>query len=92
MARCAGGVCVADCGGLDRCGDACVDFDTDPLNCGGCGDNCSRDQICVAGNCRDFGPALGCTMCPCAACTGDTDQCCTHPTRATDLICAERCP
>jgi len=89
----AGGCTGGGCGGsLQNCGGACVDVRVDPLNCDGCGRTCNRDQICVRGSCQDFRPAVGCTMCPCPSCTGDIDQCCPHPGRPADLICAERCP
>jgi hypothetical protein len=93
--RCAGGVCVASCGGgFDNCNGACVDTDTDPLNCGGCGDNCNNDEICVNGNCHQFRPAVGCNTCPCAVtCVGDFQQCCTYP-NTTKAVCvdANSCP
>jgi len=40
----------AECAtGRSECGGVCVDTDTDPLNCGGCGITC--DGPCVAGSC-----------------------------------------
>lgn len=91
---CADGVCVAMCPrGTERCGDACVDTESDPLNCGGCGDSCGADQVCRTGNCRDYEVPAGCAMCPCPACGGDTPTCCSYP-MTTDTICVEgdRCP
>lgn len=34
------------------CGDTCVNVQTDPANCGGCGVACAADQICNAGACE----------------------------------------
>jgi hypothetical protein len=34
------------------CGSACVDLQTDSLNCGSCGTRCAADQICADGACR----------------------------------------
>ncbi|MFP6685327.1 MAG: hypothetical protein VB934_11465, partial [Polyangiaceae bacterium] len=51
--KCAAGACVAKCPAAlaDECssgdGIACVDFDTDPNNCGGCADTCPDGHVCV---------------------------------------------
>lgn len=50
------GACSNDCaksvlGGPDCCGGLCVDFKTDPKNCGGCQQACESNQACVAGTC-----------------------------------------
>jgi hypothetical protein len=37
--------------GLDMCGGACVDLDSDPDHCGTCPNSCSSGQTCVLGNC-----------------------------------------
>lgn len=59
-AACAGGSCVADCGGTPcpacqadetACGSACVELDSDPDNCGGCGMVCDTG-LCEDGACR----------------------------------------
>jgi hypothetical protein len=31
---------------------ACVNFQTDPLNCGDCGNACAGNESCVAGHCQ----------------------------------------
>jgi hypothetical protein len=49
-AECVAGSCVCDTG-FDICGDACVDLQTDPDNCGECGETCSGGAECVAGEC-----------------------------------------
>ncbi len=38
--------------GMEACGASCVDFQTDVLNCGGCGIKCEENTICVQGNCE----------------------------------------
>lgn len=40
-------------GGLDKCGEACVDPSSDPKNCGGCGKSCPGGQVCDNGACSD---------------------------------------
>ncbi len=46
---------VADNGrcpvGQGRCGAACVAFETDPMNCGGCAQACTARQSCIGGSC-----------------------------------------
>ena len=37
-------------GGRNRV--ACVNFQTDPLNCGDCGNACAANQVCMNGDCR----------------------------------------
>ena len=84
---CAGGGCHGGCpDALMRCDGACVDFRNDVLNCGGCGNGCARDQVCVAGDCRDYRAAA-----TCASCTGDFATCCDY---AAGQICVDsgRCP
>jgi hypothetical protein len=80
--RCFAGVCMnmlCSSIGATNCGNnGCItnmDFDTDPLNCGGCGNTCRADEICVQGNCVGYFPPPGCTTCPCAAC-GSSTACC----------------
>ena len=88
-------MCVGDCGDFpDQCGDACVDFNTDPLNCGDCGEACDNDQVCVEGGCEDFEAATECDACPCDACTGDFAQCCTPAFAGGAVLCIDAgdCP
>jgi Cys-rich repeat protein len=62
---CQGGTCVAaPCGaGLTNCtGQGCVNFQTDPHNCGGCGVACPSGMTCQNGAC------VSATACP----TGQT--------------------
>ncbi len=46
--------------GTTRCGESCVSFDSDPLNCGGCGIACSDGMSCVDGSCRCTGGSALC--------------------------------
>ena len=41
-------VCV---GGSEKCGSQCVDTDTNPTNCGGCGVTCPPGDACSLGSC-----------------------------------------
>jgi hypothetical protein len=38
---------------LTRCNGVCVDTQSDPNNCGGCGVTCTGSQTCVAGKCQE---------------------------------------
>jgi hypothetical protein len=46
------------------CGGSCVDTQTDPRNCGGCGKTCSAGGACQAGSCRTrcVAGATACSM------------------------------
>ncbi len=75
-------VCTAGvCGGNGACQQtvcdgACVNTDTDPLNCGDCGNACAVDQVCFAGQCNDYEPAIGCSSCAnCDVCGGGAECC-----------------
>src|SRR5690606_10609509 len=42
----------ADCApGLERCGEACIDPQSDKTHCGACGIACGALQICTEGTC-----------------------------------------
>ena len=60
--------------GLAVCAGACINTQTDPKNCGGCGVACGSTQQCVNGACSCS--ALGATFIACgAACVDDaTDE------------------
>lgn len=60
-----GGLCIqGDCpAGFSRCGDDCVDVNSDLGHCGGCNRPCGPEQICNSGSCEDLPvtcPAQGC--------------------------------
>ncbi len=87
---CQDGVCVASCtGGHDLCNGDCVNTETHPLHCGGCGNACNADDVCVNGDCRGYDIALGGD---CATCGGN-QACCTYP-GTTTMICVDEgtCP
>ncbi len=72
---CAKGSCAALCpAGLTGCPSggkvACVDTTSNPGHCGKCGTVCATDELCVAGACVHYRPAVGCVTCPCAVCAG----------------------
>ncbi len=78
------------------CGTACVDMQTDLLNCGACGTVCTAGQTCTAGRC------MGSTMCAapsmlcagfCTDVTSDVRNCGACGTRcATGEVCfTSRC-
>jgi len=37
--------------GLTSCSSQCVNLDTDPANCGWCGNSCDSDEVCTNGSC-----------------------------------------
>ena len=66
---CIGGTCECRVG-FTRCGDVCVDLDTNPAFCGECSENCLDDDddgdvyVCEAGICfDDVGCSVGLTQC-----------------------------
>lgn len=93
---CEDGTCVAACSsGRTNCSDGCFDTDASPLHCGSCAKKCSTDELCVGGECLGYQVAVGCSACPCTACSGDFDKCCGYPGTAV-AICvnhdAPGCP
>ena len=90
----AGGGCTPCPTGQTACNGTCVDTNTDPFNCGSCGNQCGSGQppCCVQGTC--MGPAATGPgdLCICAfggnGCSplGETFVCCA------DNICRETCP
>jgi hypothetical protein len=86
---------VPNCDGFpDECDNMCTDLDSDPLNCGDCGQACNNDELCIDGDCEEF---LGqwqndCNMCPCDGCVGDFQQCCEVDQWGVLCIDADQCP
>jgi hypothetical protein len=102
-AACSRGACVGACPS-DRTGcpaaggkTACVATATDPRNCGACGVTCATSQLCAAGKCVEYRPAVGCAACPCSICTalvGSTASCCPPLLGHVAAVCvaAAACP
>ena len=67
----------------------CYDLRRDPSACGACGASCRPGQLCSGGKCVRYASAPGCVSCPCAACGGETPQCCSY---ADAIVCAGACP
>jgi hypothetical protein len=89
---CMGASCVTACpSGTSQCNGVCADLGTDPLHCGSCDRACAANQMCVAGECRDYRTSNGCNSCPCTTCAGDFRQCCTY---GANVVClnGDRCP
>ena len=69
MRGCAAGNCFfmrerACAEGLSSCNGVCVDRQTDPANCGVCGNVCAAGEICFGGLCaRDHRCGAGLTNC-----------------------------
>jgi hypothetical protein len=56
---CSGGQCVTEC---TICDGACTDYDTDPLHCGGCGNDVSPFS-CAGGKLKAVPDAPKCSIC-----------------------------
>jgi hypothetical protein len=75
------GKCVA--GLLTKCGDTCVDLQTDLNNCGACMAACGGAKVCVQGKCQDACPP-GSTRC--------TDKCVSTDVDRTNCgMCGKAC-
>jgi len=63
--------------GETRCGDACVDLQTDPANCGTCGTACGDGEVCSGGECGPEPCRSGETRCAdvCVDTTADPSNC-----------------
>ena len=91
---CVDGQCLGEADSpLEVCDGACVDTQTNPIHCGGCGSDCAADQVCFAGDCWDYEPAVGCDACgACDACPGG-EQCCDLSGYGTSCVDSPRpCP
>lgn len=71
-----GGTGGTSCGaGLTWCSDECVDINSDPRHCGGCGKGCDTGQVCNAQICTTV---EDCTKTPCTGftwCNTSTKKC-----------------
>jgi hypothetical protein len=89
--------CVCDSGEL--CDGGCVDVDSDPANCGSCGNTCADGDVCVSGECRCVwaptgmpGIRCGTGCCPAdhtcvLGCNGQPNTCC----RPGEVCCGTGC-
>lgn len=76
-----GGSCVCP-SGTAACGDACVNTDADPNNCGICGRRCGPDEICNMGSCGCAGATRE------TACEDGQDDDCDQLVDCRDPDCA----
>jgi hypothetical protein len=87
--------CCSD--GKTRCHHDCVDLNTDPRDCGACGNVCEAGQQCVQGACTCDGIICptGTTCCnkQCVDFSTDPDNCgsCGHACAAGDFCVAGEC-
>jgi Stigma-specific protein, Stig1 len=72
--------------GQSNCGNACLNTQTDPRNCGTCGNACAAGQYCVRGACGTMPPLYHGWTSPVAGClttgyttTAPTNQGGTYP-------------
>jgi hypothetical protein len=79
---CAGATCLNGkcCQAEHICGDQCIDPESDPANCGGCGSVCTTGvanavPVCQSGVC---GSACAAGYKPCNGACIPVDGCCTH--------------
>ena len=85
-------------GGTWPCGDSCVDYKTDPANCGDCGKACNPGEACSGGECKPTcGP--GQKICD-GVCTnttfdpancGECDKTCPTAANASGICVASQC-
>jgi hypothetical protein len=77
-ATCQGGTCQYACTnpgpGQVICGKSCVDPSTDKRNCGGCGNLCPSNEVCVDGTCTCPSPEQLCAR-TCTDLTSDPTNC-----------------
>jgi len=87
-AACAAGACSFTCNGrLNACSGACVDFQTDDGNCGGCGAACAGGARCRRGSCTtgfgytpsNFNPATYASDVPASGTTVNCNMTYTSP-------------
>lgn len=87
----AGGTCNP---GLTKCGESCVDLESSPANCGGCGQACSSGLVCAVGGCTDSCPS-GLEDCSgaCVNTSTDPQNCgaCGTPCGAGDNCAGGQC-
>jgi hypothetical protein len=88
--------CQCECPtGTTLCNGNCVDLQSDPQNCGQCGNTCATDQSCEGGACLGTcPPPTACRTCYCQDnTTGLTHATCDHTSSCATLTpCSELCP
>ncbi len=93
MCNVASRTCVSICPtGTTLCssgaGNVCVDKMTSAFHCGDCNKGCNFDQVCAAGSCRSYRPAVGCVACPCSSCDVG-EKCCPGLPGQTSPMCVQ---
>jgi hypothetical protein len=73
------------------CGGRCVDTDTDPQNCGWCGNKCIGQPTCVGGTCQGNCPPHLETCPDGSCCNPDACQECQGPTCVNLCQSGQRC-
>ncbi|MBI4705556.1 MAG: SUMF1/EgtB/PvdO family nonheme iron enzyme [Deltaproteobacteria bacterium] len=80
VAKCRQASCAEACGacggGTTKCGNKCVDTQTDPANCGACGVACAPGNICSAGQCVKGVPGPSCVGLPATCGPNGNASCC----------------
>lgn len=59
---------------LSPCDGQCANFQTDPLNCGGCGKTCRAGSVCIGGSCKCPARTTKCSGW-CVDTKSDSDNC-----------------
>ena len=81
---CINGVCTVQClENQENCNGTCADINTDPGNCGGCGNVCNDNEVCIEGSCKFYCPS-GQEACGEACFNLNTDS--THCGKC-DVVC-----
>jgi len=89
---CNNGSCAGGCdAALTDCTDSCVDTATNIEHCGGCGNACGENEMCIQGNCQAFDVRALCTTCPCTDC-GNNQACCDDPSYGVVCVDGASCP
>lgn len=76
--------------GQTRCGDVCVRSDSDPTNCGTCGNLCGPTEVCSIGVCSPLcdAPLVSCSR-NCVDLQTDPDHCGSCPNACATGICVD---
>jgi hypothetical protein len=82
--------------GTTLCNGNCADLQSDPNNCGSCGNTCPSGQQCRNGDCLDFCPAGDVYCCQCSYVAPDNPNVilaslCQSSTTCNSFDCSEFC-